>query len=282
MYNTDHSTPLPPGISVESGSFPVQMGSHFLNVTRWPGSGPEVLLVHGISSSGLSWQPILAGLGRAFTPITIDLRGHGESGHPACGYLYDDYANDLDAVLDALSMDRPLIIGHSLGGLVALRWASRHPERAAAIVVEESPLRSGEDFRAPFDRWIAQNAMPAEELAEIYREKNPALTRDQALQRAEIMTGTAPAVFTELRDDSLANEGTDRIAAFERIASPILFIRGDPDLGSMVHPGDLAGFSARLANVTVVPLPGVGHNIHTESPEAFLDVVVPFLKQHAA
>jgi pimeloyl-ACP methyl ester carboxylesterase len=241
-----------------------------------------VLLIHGISSSGASWTPILAGLGGSFTPVTIDLRGHGQSGRPATGYLYDDYAGDIAATIDALGMVRPLIVGHSLGGLVALRWAAMHPDDAAAIVIEESPLRSGEDFRAPFDRWIAQNAMPVEELAGLYREKNPALTHDQALQRAGIMTGTAPAVFTELRDDSLANEGTDRIADFERIASPILFIRGEPDLGSMVHPGDLAGFSARLENVTVVPLPGVGHNIHGEMPEAFLGVVVPFLKAHAA
>jgi pimeloyl-ACP methyl ester carboxylesterase len=282
VYNTDHSTPISPGNPAKSGSFTVELGDHFLNLTRWPGIGPEVLLVHGISSAGSSWTPILTGLGEAFTPITIDLRGHGQSGRPETGYLYDDYAGDIAAALDALGMRRPLVVGHSLGGLVTLWWASTHPDRAAAIVIEDSPLRSGEDYRPAFDTWIAQNAMPVAELATLYREKNPALSEEHARRRAEIMTGTAPAVFTELKADSLAHDGVDRVAAFERISSPILFLHGNPELGGMVPADEVAAFARRLAHVEVVGFPDVGHSLHAERPEAFLDVVVPFLKRHAA
>ena len=258
------------------------MGDHFLNLTRWPGAGPEVLLIHGISSSEESWAPVLARLGETFTPVTIDLRGHGQSGRPETGYLYDDYAGDIAAALDALGMRRPLVIGHSLGGLVALWWAAAHPGDAAAIVIEDSPLRSGEEFRPVFDRWIAENAMPVDELAASHREKNPGLSEAQARRRAEIMTGTAPQVFTELKADSLAHDGVDRVAGLEHIASPILFIHGNPELGGMVPPAEAAAFARRLPNVEVIGIPDAGHNIHAERPEAFVDAVVPFLKAHAA
>jgi len=240
-----------------------------------------VLLVHGIGSSCQSWYPVLAGLGAAFTPVTLDLHGHGESGKPGSGYLFDDYAGDIDAALSTLGTDRPLVVGHSLGGLATMQWAARHPDRAAAIVIEDSPLRSGEDFRDAFDTWIAQNAMPPDDLATTYQEKTPVLSRDDALRRARIMTGTAPAVFSELKADSMANHGVDRIADFVHVTSPILFLRADPEMGGMVHPDELASFASRMPNVTVVEVPDTGHNIHAERPDAFLTAVIPFLQRHA-
>jgi pimeloyl-ACP methyl ester carboxylesterase len=281
VYNTDHSTPIQSGNPAKIASFTVELGDHFLNLTRGPGSGPDVLLIHGISSSGLSWQPILSGLGKSFFPITIDLRGHGQSGRPATGYLYDDYAGDVEAAINALGMERPLIIGHSLGGLIALWWARTFPNKAAAIVIEDSPLRSGEDYRLAFDNWITQNAMPVVELAALYRAKNPGLSEEHAWRRAEIMTRTAPAVFTELKADSLAHDGVDRVAGFERIAAPILFLHGNPERGGMVPAAEAEAFAQRLPNVTVVGFPDVGHSLHAERPDAFVEAVVPFLKAHA-
>jgi pimeloyl-ACP methyl ester carboxylesterase len=228
------------------------------------------------------WAPVLTALGALFTPVAIDLRGHGSSGKPRRGYLYDDYIDDLDRVLDALALNRPLIVGHSLGGLIALWWAARHPDRAAALVIEDSPLRSGEDFRPAFENWLRLNALPLDELRAAYATDRPTWKPEAVDARARQMRATARPVIEELMADSMAHHGVDRLAEIEHIESPVLFIHGDPDAGGMVHPDDIAGFARRLANATVRRIPAGGHSMHVETPRAFLDLAVPFLERHAA
>jgi pimeloyl-ACP methyl ester carboxylesterase len=253
-----------------------------IHLTIHPGSGPALVLIHGISSSGAVWLPVVEALGERFTPITLDLRGHGASGKPASGYLYDDYIGDLDRVLAHLGLERPLVMGHSLGGLIALWWAARHPRRAAALVIEDSPLRSGEDFRPAFDNWIRLNGLPKHELRAHYAGENPHWKPQVVERRTEQMHVTAPAVFAELKADSLAHHGVDRLAEIEHIESPVLFIHGDVETGGMVHAEDAAALDRRLANATVARIRGGNHGLHLEHIREFLALAVPFLERHAA
>lgn len=252
-----------------------------LQVTTWAGYGPPLLLIHGISGSASTWWPVIDDLAPHFTPIAFDLRGHGGSVRPGHGYLIDDYVADLDGLLVGLGIDRPLIVAHSLGGLVALWWARDHPDRAAGLVIEDSPLRSGEDFRSAFDRWLELNAMDVEGATAAYRGEFPAWSPELCRLRAELITSTARNVFAELRADSLAHHGVDRIAEIATISSPALLIHGDPETGSMVHPADAAAFDVRIANATVVRIPAGNHGLHVDHREAFLAVALPFLHQHA-
>ena len=246
-----------------------------------PGDGPGLVLIHGITSTGEVWQPVLEELGKQFTPVTIDLRGHGSSGKPTSGYLYDDYIADLDRVLDTLGLDRPLIIGHSLGGLITLWWAARHPDRAPALVIEDSPLRSGEDFRPAFENWLRLNAMPLDELRAAYAAERPTWKPEAIDTRARQMHATTRPVIEELMADSMAHHGVDRLAEIEHVESPVLFIHGDMDTGGMVHPDDLHAFGRRLPDATVRRIPKGGHSLHLETPRAFLELAVPFLTRHA-
>lgn len=256
----------------------VNVGDQCITLKRWPGAGPPLVLIHGIGSTGASWDATIPALSQVVAPITLDLRGHGDSGKPEHGYLYDDYIGDLDGVLHALDNDRPLLMGHSLGGLIALWWAARHPDRSAGIVVVDSPLRSGLDFAPAFDAWLEQNALPVDELAARYAVEHPDWTPERARSRAEAMTGTARNVFVELRADSLGNHGVDRLAEIERISSPVLLVRGDPETGSMVVPADADDFAARLPNARVAHIPGAGHALHrTHAPEVAA-ITVPFLR----
>ncbi|MBA2277188.1 MAG: alpha/beta hydrolase [Chloroflexia bacterium] len=253
-----------------------------IHATIWVGAGPPLVLIHGISGTAASWWPLVDELATQFTPIALDLRGHGASGSPPHGYLYGDYCADLDALLDALDIERPLIVGHSLGGLVALWWARTHPDRAAALVIVDSPLRSGEDFMPAFDRWLALNAMTVDEAAAAYAAEFPGWSAELCRHRAAQMTTTARNVFTELRADSLANHGVDRIAEIAAINSPVLLVHGDPEAGSMVHPTDAAELDARLVNATSVRIPGASHGVHIEHRDEFLAVALPFLSMHAS
>jgi len=259
----------------------IDTGDVALHVTTYDGNGPRLLLVHGIGSSGHGWDPIIDDLARDFSPVTFDLRGHGDSGKPDSGYLYDDYIADIDALLPALGMDRPLIVGHSLGGILTLWWAAKHPDQAKALVIEDSPLRSGEDFRPAFEGWLKLNAMPYDDLVAYYASENPDWPREIVESRAHAMTNTKRAVFQELMDDSMSNDGADRITEIEGIQSPVLLIHGDIQTGSMVHSNDIATLPHRLPNARTIRIPGGGHTLHRSSKDAFLAAAVPFLKEYA-
>ncbi len=269
-----HGQPSPAGHTHRR----IPLGDHFIAVKQWPGSGPPVVLVHGISSSGSTWESLIPALSQRFSPITLDLRGHGESGKPDRGFLHDDYVDDLDGVLTALDIDHPLLIGHSFGGLVSLGWAARHPDRAAGLIVVDSPLRIGKEFLSAFKGWMMLNALPTPALTAWYRAGNRHWNVRQAHRRARTMRKTARNVFVELRHDTLANDGIDRLAEFQRIASPVLLVRGDPASGSLVRPADVEAFGQRVANGRVVQIPGASHSLHRDRAAEFAAMAVPFLE----
>ena len=270
------------GTTTASSSRMVDTGEVALHVTTYAGRGPALLLIHGIGSSGAGWDPAIDDLAAEFAPITVDLRGHGRSEKPEHGYLYDDYIRDIDGLLAALRIDRPLILGHSLGGVLTLWWAAQHPDRAAALVVEDAPLRSGEDFRPAFDSWLKLNALSLPELRHYYASEYPAWPPEMVEARARDMAGTRRAVFAELREDSLANHGVDRLREIEGIRSPLLLVHGDIESGGMVHPADIDELPRRLPHARTIRIPGGGHTLHRSEREAFLAAALPFLREHVA
>jgi pimeloyl-ACP methyl ester carboxylesterase len=259
----------------------IPAGDTDIAAIEYPGNGPRVLLIHGIGSSGAAWDNVIQGLAKSFAPITIDQRGHGESSRPQSGYLYDNYIADLDAVLGYFEMDHPLIVGHSLGGIVALWWAAQNPARAAALVIEDSPLRSGESFRTAFEEWLELNAMTEEEAAARYRSENPGWSEEIVRLRAHQITSTARGVFSELFADSMAHEGVDRIVEIENVKSPILLIYGDIAAGGMVVADDAQALKSRLHNVELAHLPGANHRIHAEREDEFIVLTTVFLRKHS-
>src|SRR5687767_5190366 len=140
--------------SIDSAGVPI-------TVTEFPNPGrPPVLLLHGIGSRGSSWWPVIDPLAERFHLYQLDLRGHGASGKPERGYVIEDYVADVDAIIDALALAEPRILGHSLGGLITLFWASENPARAAAIVLEDPPLHTEPEVLGAFDGWQQLAALP--------------------------------------------------------------------------------------------------------------------------
>lgn len=281
MNAPTESATVPDTSSESADKDEIDLDGHRIAIRTWPGNGPRILLIHGISSAGVAWTPIIPALAAEFSPVTIDMRGHGRSSKPEHGYLYDDYIRDLDGVLDALGMKHPLIMGHSLGGIVTLWWAARQPERAAALVIEDSPLRSGLSFMPAFDDWLELNAMTPDALRARYATEHPHWSPELLDERTSLMSTTARNVFAELRADSLAHHGVDRIAEIEVIRSPALLIHGDLETGGMVVPSDADGFATRLPNATTIRIAGGGHTLHREHRDDFLAAVLPFLREHA-
>ena len=262
----------------------IQSGDVPIAVTEFPNPGqPEVVLLHGIGSRGDSWWPVIDPLAERFHLYQVDLRGHGASGKPGRGYLIDHYAADLDALLDALSLARPRIIGHSLGALVALVWASRQPDRAAALVLEDPSLRTPPTILEAFDGWRQLASLSPAQAAAWYRREYPHWSDDDCRRRAETITNTATGVFAELRAEAeaaLANGSTDRMHILDGLRSPTLLVHGNPELGGMTPAADVARFRQFLPHARIVPIPEAGHNLHRDATDAFLATVIPFLEEN--
>ena len=87
------------------------------------GEGLPIVLIHGVTQTRRFWDPITAGLAERFRVLAFDLRGHGESGG-ATDYSYRAMTQDVAAVVDAAGVSEPVVVGHSLGGLVATAYTA--------------------------------------------------------------------------------------------------------------------------------------------------------------
>jgi pimeloyl-ACP methyl ester carboxylesterase len=259
----------------------VPSGDVEIAVTEFPNPGrPPVVLLHGVGSRGQSWWPVIDPLAARFHLYQLDLRGHGASGKPSAGYQMAHYAADLDTALAVLDLAEPRIMGHSLGALVALFWASEHPSRAAALVVEDPSLRVPPDIVEAFDGWQQLAALTPAQAAAWYRQEYPDWSDADCLRRAETITSTAPGVFAELRaeaQEALARGTTDRMHILSGVQSPTLLLYGSLELGSMVAPADAERFVQIMPRGRALQIPGAGHSLHREASDAFLEAAIPFL-----
>ena len=241
-----------------------------------PGN-PPLLLLHGIGSRHVSWYPVVADLSRDFHLLMPDLRGHGDSDKPDAGYLLPDYAADLDGLIRELGLGFPVVVGHSLGALVALVWAQSHPSAAAALVLEDAPLQGGAMHAPNLAGWQALAELSPEEAAAYYRREHPEWAESECIRRARSITATHPAVFRELREEAIRDGVVDRLAPLGGIASPMLLIHGDPETGSMVRVEDVGRFARLSSQAEVARIAGGAHSLHRERTAEFLHLVRDFL-----
>lgn len=105
------------------------------HVVQWGASGPPVLCVHGLTANAFCFQASADDLARDHRLIAYDLRGRGDSDKPASGYSVPTHAADLAALIDTLELERPIIIGHSLGALISLYFAAHYPDKLSKLIL---------------------------------------------------------------------------------------------------------------------------------------------------
>lgn len=105
------------------------------------GGGPALVLVHGVGLNASVWQPQIDEFSRDYRVLAYDTLGHGSSARPPAGAALPDYVHQLHRLLDALAIDRAVLLGHSMGALIALLFALEHGERAEALIAANPVYR---------------------------------------------------------------------------------------------------------------------------------------------
>jgi pimeloyl-ACP methyl ester carboxylesterase len=120
----------------------VAVNSVSLAVREWPGpaKGPAVVCIHGLTANHTCWASVADVLSPAYRLIAYDLRGRGESDKPDKGYSLALHNEDLAGLLDHFGLKKAVLVGHSLGAHIALRFAAMHPERVAKLVLVDGGL----------------------------------------------------------------------------------------------------------------------------------------------
>ncbi|HET6846489.1 MAG TPA: alpha/beta fold hydrolase, partial [Anaerolineales bacterium] len=119
-----------PSISTDQGSLHYEVS----------GKGPPVVLLHGYQGSWGLWQSTMAFLGDSFRTYAVDFWGFGESGARRPSYAVGDFVDLVDQFMEQMGIARAPLVGHSMGGTVALLVAARHPQRVAKVVAISSPI----------------------------------------------------------------------------------------------------------------------------------------------
>ena len=242
------------------------------------GEGPPVLLLHGLAGRGNEWRSTAGWLSRRHRVLALDQRGHGMSDKGVCDYSRGAYVDDVVAVVQRLGLGPAVLVGQSMGGLNAFLAAARRPDLVRALVViEASP--GGPDPKVParvgawLDSWPVPFPTLADARAFFGGDTLYAQTWLEVL--AERPDGYGPLFRREDMVASMADVAErDYWGEWGQIRCPTLVVVGER--GFVPHDAAVE-MARRVASARVATVPGAGHDLHLERPQAWRELAEPFL-----
>lgn len=246
---------------------------------------PAALLLHGITSSALSWVRVGPALATRYRVYAFDMRGHGESIKPPPGaYDLRATADDAAAFMEAMQLERPIVIGHSWGGATAIVLASgagsQQPvPRISRLILEDPAHHFGSgDAGVRAVSYTKDIGRPVAELRAEITAGNPGWTEADIEGKIDALHKVTREAVISVFDE--AGRAGELLPLLADIDIPTLLIRADPALGTTLD--DAAWEQAKLflsARSRVMQIDGATHNIHRGSFGAFMQAVNDFLNQ---
>ncbi|MGH2616602.1 MAG: alpha/beta fold hydrolase [Thermomicrobiales bacterium] len=221
------------------------------------GAGPPLILLHGLSGSGRWWDRNIAAFSASFRTYTVDLPGFGESRAVRWSRL-DDIVDRLAVWMAEEGLPRASLAGHSLGGAVAARLASRHPDRVDRLVLVAAAIRP-------------RGARATARAGDVWRlmgHRSPGF----APMLVHDLLRCHPRSFVAAAIDALQ---TDWEPHLSRISAPTLVVWGEHDSITPIGFGHRIAAAVPAARLAIVP--GAGHSPMWERPEAFNAEILRFL-----
>jgi pimeloyl-ACP methyl ester carboxylesterase len=240
-------------------------------------SGMPVVCLHGVTDSWRSFEPMFAWLPPAIRVLALTQRGHGRSSKPAEGYTYTHFSEDLRAFMDALHLPEAVIAGHSMGSMVAQRFAVDHPGRVAALVLFGA-------FRTMYHSPVLQEFCAA--LSTLEDPVDPAFAKE--FQVSTLARDVPSELLNTAVEESLRVpariwreafrgfvETEDFSADLACVRAPALIGWGECDI--YAPRTDQEALSAALPEARLIVYSGAGHAFHWEDPARVADDLVSFL-----
>ncbi len=245
------------------------------------GSGPPVVLLHGLLGSLSIWLGVARRLARDFSVHALDLRNHGGSFH-SMEFNYPVMAADVAAFLDARGLERVHLVGHSMGGKVAMQFAADFPGRLSRLVVVDiAPRRYPPVLDELLDAVVSLDPAAYTDRSAVVAalaDRVACLTTRRFLAK-NLVRGPDGRLAWRI---GLAGINANRSEIYAGVASgqtlphPALFIAGA--LSDYVTAADREPIQRLFPHARIVVVPGAGHFVHVDAPDTFCELVRDFLK----
>jgi len=254
----------------------VVAGDLKLHHLEYGDSGASIAIVPGITSPAATWEFISVPLARNHGVIALDIRGRGLSDKPREGFTLVDYAGDVAAVVSALGLERPMLVGHSMGARIAAAVRVLHPDSAGPLVLADPPLTGPGRSPYPMSLEAFMDQLEAARSGasiEVLRSYFPTLTEEQLALRAEWLPTCDE---TAVRESWLNFHREDFFDYLPQLEPPVLFMYGGD---SPVVPESALPEVVETARegVEMVSIPGAGHMIPWDNSDDFLAQTTSFL-----
>ena len=262
---------------------------------RIAGSGPALLLLHGLGCDSSTWRDVIPTFAKNFTVIAPDLLGHGESDKPNADYSLGGYANGMRDLLTILGIDKVTVVGHSFGGGVAMQFAYQFPDRTERVILVSTGGLGREV--TPLIRFLTVPGSGAALAAATFRPWRPLVAGTMRALSKTPLQATRDLDEVSKIYESLADPAQRR--AVQRVTShvlnwrgqfvtmtdrsylarlmPVLVVWGRHDVVIASWHADLTPTHA-LSDVHV--LEDSGHFPHKDHPEEFARIVTDFIESN--
>lgn len=237
------------------------------------GDGDDVLFISGLADEGACWVDQVAGLQQRYRLTTFDNRGVGRSSTPDGPFHITDFAADTIALMDAVGLERPHVVGSSMGGAIAQELALAHPDRVRSLVLNGTWCRGDRFLHEIFRNWM-WSAQKADSIRDFLVTVNlwcfsPRIwndgTMDGWIDAAEASPyAQSVDAFCRSSEALIQHDTADRIAA---ISAPTLVTVGELDLCLPARYAE--AIAERIPGARVVVVPAVGHQPFQEVPDDY-------------
>lgn len=245
------------------------------------GKGTPLLLIAGLGSDSTSWLPVVMGLSKHFRVITFDNRGVGRSSDENDNITIEEMADDAAFLIKSLSLTKADVLGHSMGGMIAMKLALKYPDSVDRLLVSASCTNISNRNKELFKDMIAflENGMDKRLWFRnlFYWIFSPKFFEDiQFLDQAVTM---AINYRFPQSDGSFKNQ-VDAITRFDcsadvgNLQAKTLIMTGDQDI---LFPFSENSQLMTIPNSTQININGAAHSIHMDEPQAFIDGIIEFL-----
>jgi pimeloyl-ACP methyl ester carboxylesterase len=238
--------------------------------------GAPVIWLHGFTASHRHFDLNLPIFPREFHVFALDLRGHGDSDKPDCCYSHTDFVADVIAFMDALSLRRVSLVGHSMGSLIAHEIAVDHPERVEKLVLMGSaPTAVGAPSTPPLEMLVAGLSDPIDPVFVRQFEQSIFFgpVPDSFIDTATEESLKIPAAIWQKVVAGIVTE--DHSAELVNIRAPTLLLWGDQD--TIFSRSDQDRLLALIPDSRLIVFPQTGHGLHVEHPHRTVRDIVRFL-----